>query len=485
MLSERRSMRRGLLPLLAVILAGCSAASPSPTALVTAPATAAQTQAASTAAPSASIPAASIPAASIPIADGGMKLRFVNLTDGGSVAATPDKSGRPLVAVKIEVTGAAPMLVDLSANGFPAMDAGGHSLEATNTGGVVPFVAEIAWSPMYGGGEYTLVAAAMDKNKNFATATVHVTVTGTPSITVPPAPTLAQATASVTRLISDAYKVTIPKPSLQRFDFPSNPFRNRWIGAAYYKGMRYYVSIFDDGHVEWANGPYADPAHRSTTGMYTYCRPAGNVRVLVVFVDYGNTGTTREAALAAVPVTVTWLNGLYTKFAVSQGFSSSPMHVEADAAWVASPPSAGDLLTAQQITTLTGKNPSAYSFVMEIDLDANASFVAKYAKGSMEPGGGFALEACGTGKFGAINIWSSLPRAPELMGGLEMDFNHELSHMFGMMDDWPYLQGVAGPDGLGTTDWIPYTMFGWTDTDGDGIPEVIDPTPYGTTGPQP
>jgi hypothetical protein len=207
--------------------------------------------------------------------------------------------------------------------------------------------------------------------------------------------------------------------------------------------------------------------------------------VLVVFVDYGNTGTTREAALAAVPVTVTWLNGLYAKFAASQGFSSSPMRVEADAAYVASPPAAGELLTAQQITTLTGKNPSAYSFVMEIDLDANGSFVAKHAKGSMEPGGGFALEACGTGKFGAINIWSSLPRAPELFGGLEMDFNHELSHMFGMMDDWPYLQGVAGPDGLATTDWIPYTMFGWTDTDGDGIPEVIDPTPYGTTGPQP
>lgn len=54
-----------------------------------------------------------------------------------------------------------------------------------------------------------------------------------------------------------------------------------------------------------------------------------------------------------------------------------------------------------------------------------------------------------------------------------------------MMDDWPYSQGVAGPDGLSTTDWIPYTMFGWTDTDADGIPEILDSTPYGTTGPQP
>jgi hypothetical protein len=66
-----------------------------------------------------------------------------------------------------------------------------------------------------------------------------------------------------------------------------------------------------------------------------------------------------------------------------------------------------------------------------------------------------------------------------------MDFNHELSQMFGMMDDWPYQAGVAGPDGNLMDDWIPYVMFGWTDTDGDGIREIVDTTPYGTSGPKP
>lgn len=66
-----------------------------------------------------------------------------------------------------------------------------------------------------------------------------------------------------------------------------------------------------------------------------------------------------------------------------------------------------------------------------------------------------------------------------------MDFNHELSHMFGMMDDWPPQRGAAGPAGSVADDWIPYVMFGWTDTDGDGIREILDPTPYGTAGPQP
>jgi hypothetical protein len=37
---------------------------------------------------------------------------------------------------------------------------------------------------------------------------------------------------------------------------------------------------------------------------------------------------------------------------------------------------------------------------------------------------------------------------------------------------------------VGTVDdWIPYTMFAWTDTDGDHVPEILDTTPYGTSGP--
>lgn len=122
---------------------------------------------------------------------------------------------------------------------------------------------------------------------------------------------------------------------------------------------------------------------------------------------------------------------------------------------------------------------------MQIDLDASGTYGSRSFPGLIEAGGGLALEACGTGKFGVINIWSSVTGARELQGGLVMDFNHELSHMFGMMDDWPYQTGVVGPDGNLMDDWIPYVMLGWTDTDGDGIREIVDTTPYGTSGPKP
>jgi hypothetical protein len=483
-MASRSSLRSGLLGVLSVLVIACGSSSGTPPPLPslsteTAPAVAADTPAAAT-----DTPEATPQPETVPPSAAGMVVRFVNLTDGGSVAVGADSTGHQIVKVKLEVTGGVPFAVSLTANGLPAVDPGGHQLVAENPSGATPFDAELVWIPADGGGDYTLVAQTMDVDKNFASATIRVTVTGAPHVTLPPALTEAQARAKVKSLIKEKYQVTIPRPSLQRFDAPMNPTRGRWIGAAYYKGTRYYVSIFDDGHVEWENLPYADRSHLAPDAFA--CRPSGAFKVLVVFVDYGNTDIVRDDALPKVPIVVNWLNGLYTNFATSHGSKSALMSVQADATWVASPPTRNALLTATQIRTLGGKDPSAYDFVMQIDLDVNGGWGVANAKGVMEPGGGFALNGCESeSKLGPISIWSSVTNPAEVQGNLVMDFNHELSHLFGMEDDYPYYQGGVGPDGQPFDDWIPYVLFGWTDTDGDGIPEVIDPTPYGTAGPKP
>ncbi len=432
-----------------------------------------------------------MPGASTPSANesptGGMQMVFVNLIDGGSVAATEGADGRPLVMVQVEVTGAVPMIVDLAANGLPAVDAGGHPLEVTNTSGALPFTAEIPWSPANGGGEYTLVVTGTSTVKDFVEATVHITVTGLPSFTATPPPLdLAGAQQRISALIQQQFGVSIPKPSVERFDFTQFPGSSRWIGSAYYRGTRYYIDLYDDTHYAWSNANYSDPAHRANGDNFVLCRPSGNFRVLTIFVDYGNTGANRAVVLAKVPVVVSWLNSLYTKFALSQGFSGALMQVEADAVYVSPPPVPGEFITADQIRTLTGNDPSAYDFLMQIDLDVNGTLAKHYFSNLLEPGGGIALQGCGTGdiKYGSIiNIWSSITDATNVEGGLVMDFNHELSHLFGMLDNWPYQPGISGPDGISSDDWIPYKMFGWTDSDGDGIPEIIDPNPYGITNP--
>ncbi len=482
--AQRYPFVLSIMLVLALILSGCNLVRPAATTPIL-PA------ASPTNLPGGTPPAGSTPTggstptigSSIP---GGMQIRFVNLTDGGTAAAVLDADGRPLVKVQVSVTGQAPVLVSMTANGFPAVDAGGHDLIAENTGGASPFTGEIPWSPMNGGGVYTLVALAMDNNKQFVQATVQVTVTGVPVFTPTPPPLdRTGAQQRISELIQQKYGVSIPNPSVYRSDSPTHPINSRWIGSAYYKGTRYYIDLYDDGHYAWSTTAYSDPAHLLSGGNWVLCRPSGNFRVLTVFVDYGNIGANRDEVLAKVPGVVSWLNGLYTNFALSQGLSAPLMRVEADAAYVSPPPAPGEFLTADEIRTLTGKDPSAYDFLMQIDLDANATLEKRYFSKILESGGGVALQGCGAAtKFGIINIWSTVAVSSDVEGTLEMDFNHELSHLFGMLDNWPFIQAV-GSDGRIMDDWIPYVMFGWTDTDGDGIPEINDPTPYGTTGPKP
>jgi hypothetical protein len=422
-----------------------------------------------------------------PSDSGGMQVRFVDLTDGGSIPSVLDADGRPLVTVQVEVSGISPVIVTLEANGLPAVDAGGHLLEARNfTSAASSYTGEIPWSPANGGGDYTLVVTAMSSEKQFATATVHVTVTGIAAFTPTPPPLgLAEAQKRISELIRQQFSVSIPKPSVERFDFPTNPTRSRWIGSAYYQGTRYYIDLYDDTHYEWSTGQYSDTAHKGGD-KWLLCRPSGTARVLTIFVDYGNIGANRDTVLAQVPVVVDMVNGLYTQFTLSQGFSAALMTVQAEAAYVSPPPAPGEFLTADQVRTLTGKDPAAYDFLMQIDLDANATLAGRYFTDLIGPGGGVALQACDSGgKYGIFNIWSSITDASNVQGGLIMDFDHELSHLFGMMDSWAYRRDAFAPNGITLDDWIPYVMFGWTDTDGDGIPEIIDPTPYGTSGPLP
>jgi hypothetical protein len=185
-----------------------------------------------------------------------------------------------------------------------------------------------------------------------------------------------------------------------------------------------------------------------------------------------------------VPIVVDWLNALYRGFASGHGLKTAPMTVAAEAVYIDAPPVFGELMTAPQILAATGKNAAAFDFVIQIDLDKDASYAARNAS-YVGPGGGLAIHNCEIEKLGPVNIWSSVTSAASVRGGLVMDLNHEFSHMFGMMDDWPFAPSVPGPGDGTADDWIPYTMFGWTDTDGDGVAEILDSTPYGTAGPRP
>ena len=81
-----------------------------------------------------------------------------------------------------------------------------------------------------------------------------------------------------------------------------------------------------------------------------------------------------------------------------------------------------------------------------------------------------------------VNIWIELKGGPKPDAELYYTLlSHELAHALGWQHVWPLGLGSGGA----TRDWNsenptwPTLLFGWTDTDGDGVPEILDPTPYG------
>ena len=64
--------------------------------------------------------------------------------------------------------------------------------------------------------------------------------------------------------------------------------------------------------------------------------------------------------------------------------------------------------------------------------------------------------------------WTSVARAV---------YHHEVAHYWGWEHGW---SPSCGATRLGFEPFIASpVLFGWEDVDGDGVPEIVDDTPYG------
>ena len=74
--------------------------------------------------------------------------------------------------------------------------------------------------------------------------------------------------------------------------------------------------------------------------------------------------------------------------------------------------------------------------------------------------------------LGNFSTWTTPLTQANLTSIANAAYHHEIGHYWGWRHDWtcmyegPFISEPA--------------LFGWTDTGGDGTPEIIDPTPYGT-----
>ena len=200
--------------------------------------------------------------------------------------------------------------------------------------------------------------------------------------------------------------------------------------------------------------------------------PAGTFRVLVALVDHpqsiGPGGVALwEAAQAAI-------NADHEDFAALQGYDEPIVTFENTNVLVA-PEAISDAQSytdvSEALATL-GHDVMSYDVVASVDIDPDTTDggFARLSSNFIYMGNfGFRIFPLDAGAYGAI------ARAV---------YGHEFAHLWGWpaTHDWVRCHSTTNFS-FGFHFWVPPLLLGWEDVDGDGVPEILDATPYGRPGP--
>jgi hypothetical protein len=224
-----------------------------------------------------------------------------------------------------------------------------------------------------------------------------------------------------------------------------------WISTAYLGSRVYRIDLLDDGTLLKSDG-FAR-------------RPQGTYRVALVATDYGNTDIARLMDNLLVEGQED-INRKHEAFAKSQGYGR-PIVRFINTNFLASASEVTDPTSRDQIITLLERRGySKDDFDIFLSLD-----ISHHAGGSA--GGDHDFIYMGN-YFSTANLADPWRGKTVLYWILSAAYNHECGHLFGWEHEW--IASSEGGDFI--TDPI---LYGWTDTDGDRIPEIWDPTPYGVT----
>ncbi len=400
----------------------------------------------------------SIPSISIPASVSAL-LRFVELDQGGTIYASIDAAtGLPTASVRVE-TSDSRLPVGLEADGLLV------AIHADKSG-KAPNQIKLDWTPWHGNGRYILNLQLLDwQNSNIPSSRV---------LTVNVAGIAENVPAMKSRFIAlyrDHFGLNLTDPVFARYNAPDGVTTeaSRWVSAAYIENRLYEISILDNGVI--------------TSTSYTvnsdegggFCRPSGTIRMLVVLVDYGNTGLDLADAEDTLRAGLEEARARWVDYSSKIGLPETILDVEITTFAYGAPPQAGRYITPDEIRSASGLDTADFDILTQIDLDKENTTTGQYNGQGVSLGDG--CRPSGSRRTNiAFNVRDRNSLENAMPGSV---FEHELTHSMGWMHWWPNQYG----DGLSwvrsSEGWEPYLMFGWTDVDGDGVIEILDATPYG------
>ena len=197
----------------------------------------------------------------------------------------------------------------------------------------------------------------------------------------------------------------------------------------------------------------------------TVVTPAGMFRVLVVLVGYAE--TVNQSNAGSFAPAQDQINQDHTGFAASKGYSAPIVSFQntnevIDHSEIADPRTPNGVTAA---LTQHGVSTSGYDFLVSVNIDPAA----------LE--GGFS--AIGTQPafiyMGNYRGWKSSLTPGDFTSISQAVYHHEVAHHWG----WAATHDWATCYPIGPFHFIvPPVLFGWEDTNGNGVPEILDSAPY-------
>jgi hypothetical protein len=228
-----------------------------------------------------------------------------------------------------------------------------------------------------------------------------------------------------------------------------------WTSTAYVGNTIYSFQVHPDG-------PIGHVVHGRVL------RPCGLQRVLLLILDNGDTDI--RQTLSEWVGAQDSVNGDFRSLARQLGYSAPLVRFENT-----------NVLASARITNAPDNQDSAYAVLAGLGYNAASYDVVVTLVLTPEAQGGGAYTLAGNFvAMGCVSCPSAPPGQPlhltrSILDGLaRVLYHHEIGHLWGWRHEWG-----GGPEG--TRIITNPVLFGWTDTDGDGIPEILDPTPYGIT----
>lgn len=195
--------------------------------------------------------------------------------------------------------------------------------------------------------------------------------------------------------------------------------------------------------------------------------PAGRFSVLTVLLTYA--ATIGPDTLTELDRAQQQVNSDHAAFAASRGYASpivqfSFTNITVPGAEMPTPRSPSAVRAALEAR---GTSVLGYDFLVVINIDPALS------------DGGVSFPTVAAPHFvymGNFGSWRSALVAANVDSIASAAYHHEVAHHWGWQHDWtpscsnnkPFYPFITAP-----------VLFGWEDLDGDGIPEILDPTPYG------